>query len=285
MQLTQKHIISLATVSIFAMIGYGIFQNSTPSQSDGVKLSTGTVTPISQSGIETDTGKRLETVANSGTQWGMSPFGSGKPLEEAEKKPVFQKPNTEWKTRTLSGITYVFGEGNPKQVAFTATGIQQELRTCEVTPGSTARMCSEGRYGYVTPEIEVALRNMLESPLWENLITRCEKEYSNSDDYMRFQKNILAAHALDITHFLVIDKDTGRKEIETMELREIALTLSSVGAADDRGEWKNICISSYSKPLYQMINNITAAYSASAAIPIQESRMNSRDELVTDLNH
>jgi hypothetical protein len=45
----------------------------------------------------------------------MSPFGSGKPNME-EEKPKFKKPNLEWKMRTINGITYVFGEGNPREV-------------------------------------------------------------------------------------------------------------------------------------------------------------------------
>lgn len=99
----------VAVFTIFAIVGtafYSFF--STPEELADTKKKQ------DYSGVETDTLERLKTVGNSGSNWGMNPFGTGKPLEEA--KHEFKMPNTEWKTRTISGVTYVFGEGNPKEV-------------------------------------------------------------------------------------------------------------------------------------------------------------------------
>lgn len=239
MQLTQKHIISLATVSIFAMIGYGIFQNSTPSQSDGVNISTGTSDSISQSdtGVETDTGKRLETVANSGTQWGMSPFGSGKPLEEAEKKPVFQKPNTEWKTRTLSGITYVFGEGNPSGVDLTVDELKKDAKeTCPENLDVTRNFCTE-ESGYVSQEVEKYLLAALSDPKWASLMNRCEDNLRRSDPavlenhYQASYDRILNKDYLDINSWLTINSTTGRKVLNMGKVIDLQNWLKQSTAA------------------------------------------------------
>jgi hypothetical protein len=272
MQLIQKRLISISGFAVFIFFGYLAFQNFSSSQLDEH------IIPVSQSGtsVIVNTGKTLSgsTVTLSGT-WTDSPFGSGKPLTGAEK-PVFKIPNTEWKTRTLNingkWLTYEYGKGNPNGVMLTATGIQQESHECEMTSGSTSRMCREGMYGYVTPEIEIALRKALESPLWEKLVTECHKEYSLAPFYDRFQRNVLAPQALNLSRFLIIDERTGRKEIETTEIREVVDAISSVGT-DDSGEWKNVCIRSYGKPLYQMLNNITSAYNNTVSVSIQDNHM------------
>ena len=69
-----KYIVNISVIAIVVMLGYIVSQNLTSesSQSDNINLNTGSVLPVSQSdtGIETDTGKRLEIVANSGSNWG-----------------------------------------------------------------------------------------------------------------------------------------------------------------------------------------------------------------------
>ncbi len=288
MQLTQKHISGIIISGLVLVGVYYAVQNTTPSKSDEVNISIGSIVPASKSdtGVETDTGKRLETLANSGTGWGISPFGSGKPLIEGEKKPEFKKPNTEWKTRTLSGITYVFGEGNPPEVVMTPTNLQEESRACALNPGSTSRICREDIYGYMTPEVEFALKKTLESPLWESLITECEKDYSHSSDFVRFQKNILAPHALDISRFLIIDPTTGRKELETLEIREIHLAIGAVGLNMYGSDiWENPCIAQYGKPLYHMLENVGVLYTSNVASAIQQNKLSSPWDIVSILNH
>ncbi len=239
MQLTQKYIIGIIISGLVLVLGYFAVQNNTPSQSDGVKVNT-----ISQSGIETDTGKRLETVANSGTAWGMSPFGSGKPLTEEEKKPEFKKPNTEWKTRTLSGITYVFGEGNPKKIALNFEQLQEMSKKCVLTSTSETLITStmslmngfcnpeNEMLRYVTPEIEKHLLLALSDPSWSKLATECEKNfraieqgYYISDAKANNAQNsswpnlyfdlTFSSGFLDMNNFISIEPNTGWKVLNT----------------------------------------------------------------------
>lgn len=184
---------------------------------------------LSLTGVETDTGKRLETVANSGTNWSMSPFGTGKPLEEIkEEKRKFVKPNTEWKTRTISGIAYVFGEGNPREVALSQTQLRDISKKCGTVsdPNNEGYLCKEGD-GYVTPEVENYLKAALSDPNWEMLLTRCEENlrydefppyqqppslYPNQSGIISFS---IVAHTdfLDINKWIIIDEN-GRKSFD-----------------------------------------------------------------------
>jgi hypothetical protein len=205
MQLTQKYIIAIIISGLVLIGGYYAVQEAIPAQSDGVNLSTGTSDPISQSGIETDTLKRLEIATSSGTGWGMSPFGSGKPLIEAEKKPVFQKPNTEWRTRTLSGITYVFGEGNPKEVHPKFENFQG--------------WDSNGYYQdeTVRPKVETLLVQFLSNPMLISVINKCgplTKPGNTSSSLAMGLPWVLFTTDFSMEGLITINPNTGRKELD-----------------------------------------------------------------------
>jgi hypothetical protein len=206
MQFIQKYITSISLVGLFTAIvgGYFILQSDTSSTSDGVKLSTGSTT-ISQSGIETDTVKRLETVANSLTGWGMSPFGSGKPLEEGEKKLEFKKPNTEWKTRTLSGITYVFGEGNPASV----------LEKLETFQGWDQNGYIDSNT--VRPKVEILLAQFLENPTLIIVINKCgwlTTPGNTSSSLAMGLPGVIFTTDFSMESLITINPSTGRKELD-----------------------------------------------------------------------
>ena len=225
MQLTQKHIINISVVAVLAILGYFAVQNNTPSQSDGVKVNTGSVAPMSQSdtGVETGTGKRLETVANSGTAWGISPFGSGKPLTEEEKKPGFKKPNTEWKTRTLQladgrWMTYVFGQGNPAGVAQLSDKEKVSYSACERHETLSIISCgsmNEEVYGYLSSEMEKDLIVFISHPNWKSVLLNCEQQFRQYErpDWGMSYDQIMYQGAMNIENMITIDPDTGRKEI------------------------------------------------------------------------
>jgi hypothetical protein len=254
MQLS-KHMIGLSVVAL-ATLGYFVLQSNTSSTSDGVRLNTGSISSVSQSdtGVETDTGKRLETVANSGTDWGMSPFGSGKPLTEGEKKPEFKKPNTEWKTRTLQlangrWMTYEFGKGNPKEVALNKDqiGLYMTCKAPYLDPayGNKEGYCSENR-GNVSSEVEKYLLIALTDPNWSKLATVCEKNFravENNDTLMNARDNpdflifdrVFAPNFLDMDHFISIDNDSGRKVLNFSLLQA---TTSFISQASQYGARK-----------------------------------------------
>lgn len=101
----QKYIVTLVIILGLLSILY-----INLSQSDELKKS------VSQSGTDINTGKILNIASRSGGQWGDNQFGTGKSNSDEIQKLEFKKPNIEWKPRTLSGITYRFGEGNPNEV-------------------------------------------------------------------------------------------------------------------------------------------------------------------------
>ena len=128
----------------------------------------------------------------------INPF-SGSTDCKKEEKPKFVKPNTEWKTRTLSGITYVFGEGNPKEVA---------IDQSQVKIGD----------GYVTAETEGALKALLESDEFTYILNKCYDVFdignidTTKNNWEKFPPN------LDMETMLIINPETKRKEINNIYL-------------------------------------------------------------------
>jgi len=233
MQLTQKHIIGISIGAVLALLGYLQVQNNTTSQLDGGKIST-----VSQSGIETDTLKRLKTFSESGTAWNMSPFGSGKPLEE-EKKTEFKKPNTEWKTRQVTlkdgrTLTYVFGEGNPKEVALDDKGIEDlatkcadysqidylySIGSCMGNPSGTSRPLN------MYKEVEKYLRAGLSDPDWTHLALDCQSAFRETDKIsslpIGYYDAIFASGYLDMDSFISVNATTGRKSLDLYHINRI----------------------------------------------------------------
>lgn len=289
MQLTVKHIITISVVAIIAMLGYSGLHNSlTTSPSDRVKLSTGVISSISQSGIEIDTLKRPETVASSGTQWGLSPFGRGKPLTETDKKPEFKKPNTEWKTRTLNingkWLTYVFGEGNPAGVAMNIDQIKEISKICadgtspEAQKLINTQVCSQesGLMAYVTPEVETYLLAALSDPNWSKLATECEKNFraienadssinaQNDSEYPLFDR-VFSPRWLDMDRYLYIDPDTGLKLLKWGRVNVLAGFLTSASHYGTRKDDGSInphgdCVDQYGTEIARNLYSVLDLY-------------------------
>ncbi|MBX9808972.1 hypothetical protein K2X92_01105 [Candidatus Gracilibacteria bacterium] len=301
----QKYIILIIGLSLFLLLGYIGFQNNDSSQLDESLHTETNTNPHINTGAN-NTPKPSTTLSVDTNIWGGNPFQTGSTSTGELTKPetpkpqttkvVFQKPNTEWKSRTLSGITYVFGEGNPKEVALSVETMQQEFRQCEITPGSMARICRDGMAGYVSPEIERALKQVLESPLWGQLINLCSSEQRlNPGAFDKFNKHILAPGALDISRFLIIDPDTGRKELAISTFNNIYSAIVSVGAdindpRNDTGvrSTEGIfypCVEQYGKPLADRLENIKVLYMTTLAYVSQDNRFPTASEISQSLNN
>ena len=262
-----KHITTTLIIILALGAGYLITSQNHPSTSDGVKISTGSVAPVSQSdtGVETDTGKRLEIVANSNTGWGMSPFGSGKPLEEEDiHKVVFKKPNLEW-ARTVKGITYRLGEGNPPEVAVTDI---KAFYSC-TTPYQNRAMDQSGSIvgcpetQYLTKEIEQALVKTLQNPLWEKVVTECRESFNFSLNVDRFNESFITGNILDINTLMFIDPD-GRKNLTGLyDLASMLATEQRGGATPSEVQMTTPCFKNR-EILSQMVRNVLGAYNAGA---------------------
>ena len=202
--------------------------------------------------IETDSLKRLETVSNSGTNWGMSPFGSGKPLTE-EEKPKFKKPNTEWKPRTINGVTYVFGQGNPKEVSMS----EDELK----------KFIENGGREYMTAKAENAMKEFLENPNLINFYEKCQQVMNHDDIEIESWRHI--SKNLNMEDILYINTENGRKEFNKDKIEGINQTFlefDNLSLNENDRKW-NECLSKneYKEiftPLQQKYLEITKQYYA-----------------------
>lgn len=172
--------------------------------------------------VETDTGKRLETLVNSGSNWGMSPFGSGKPLTE-EEKPEFKKPNTEWKSRsvTLSDgrtLYYEFGKGNPSGATPLSEDEKEAYKKCIHEPELSQISCeSKDKQvnGYVSAELEKDLFTLLSHPNWRPILTNCEQHFRKYEflDWEVTYDKVIFGDIMNIENMMTIDTESGRKEL------------------------------------------------------------------------
>jgi hypothetical protein len=265
----QKFYLSFSLLVLF--LGYASFIGMSYKKE---QLSQQVITdvPVLSSGNTSSTGITL-SASGSHQSGSVSPSSTG----TANK---FKKPNTEWKSRTLSGITYVFGEGNPKEVALDINEIKELIRQCEITPGNQDRICREGSAGYVTPELEIALQNILYSSLWDTLINECG-DLSDNPKYSEFVEKI--THSRNINDYLSIDQSTGRKELDTVHINNILNSIEDVGSTSDsamngnRGlEAQYIpCFENTGKILYRMLSNLNYSYTSNISYAVQNENIQS----------
>jgi hypothetical protein len=209
-----KYILSTLVVVAIAIWGYTQYTN-TDIGHEGVKLANTIM--VSSEAVETDTSKRLESLGNSGSVLTVSPFGSGKPLAE-EPKQKFQKPNTEWKARTINGITYRQGEGNPVGAKALSEKEIEAYKNCVREPELSQVSCGlpdDRANGYVTAELERDLIILLSHKNWEPILTKCEqhfRKYEFSDWEVTYDK-VMNEDAMNIENMITIDPENGRKEL------------------------------------------------------------------------
>jgi len=197
-----KYIFSVVTLSLFGIIGGYLYLSQESTQFS-----------LSSRSNESDLVSRLRTFSGADSKWGQSPFSSGTPVVSESKEdssPNIPQPNTLWetKTRQINGktVTYVFGEGNPKEVALTGDALKDHWR-------------KNGK-GYMTPEAEMALKAFLSNPSLPYFINKCfgQIDWHNKQAavYHMYPQN------LSIEYLLYIDPETGRKEFRYDEIQVIA---------------------------------------------------------------
>ena len=194
------------------------------------------VIPEVSSGNTSSTGT---TLSNSGSNQSGSMSSSG-------NTTTFRKPNTEWKTRTLSGITYVFGEGNPKEVALDKKELEEMHNKClDEMHGKSLyeyELCNPetGEFKYVTPEIEQYILSALSDPNWEKIAKECEPSFRYAERYITpeqlnaikqdplqdslfmYYDRVFSPGYLDIDNFITIEPNTGFKKLDIMMLHGLS---------------------------------------------------------------
>lgn len=269
--MTYKKISILAfTLLLISFVGTILVQNE--QTEDGRESEKITIShsgeSIVQSGIESDTIERLKTHSESGTDWGMNPFGSGKPIEkESPQKLVFRMPNTEWKTRTLSGITYEFGKGNPK----------------EVVPKLKDYNIPEQDYFHdeiVRPRTELLLAQFLSNPMLVTTINKCgaliqPNPHSQSQVERNFPNSLFTAD-FSIQNILYIDPVSGRKYLEWERLDALGSAIFQVRNFTPTGDRENFlanqCLSSNEISEFDLLMDQYLSIGNSAANDSPENR-------------
>ena len=162
---------------------------------------------------------------------------------------------------------YVFGEGNPKEVALGAEGIKQYL-------SGVAQLNDYGDYGYITPEVEILLKKALSDPNWEPFLMTCSSYFSGELDKnpnnplpITYQK-LIQPGFLDITHFLIIDPVTGRKELSPLlnhlriEYLIPHIARWSDGEESDTNQPQENCLYRYGSSILNSVNATINSYAA-----------------------
>ena len=274
--------ISLKSVIFSGLLLVAVYFAITISHSSR-EIETTQKTVINGSG-EMDSLVRLDTYAKSGTSWGMSPFGSGAPLTEDEIKT----PNTEWKSLTISGVTYVFGNGNPMQVALSKDDLQTLLKKCSDTSLMGSQNPDEYREyypypcneedEYMTQDVEKYIKLALQDKNWKPLLTECKDnlttDYITEPATSPYVKNtsydaMAYEDYLDINKFIYIDVN-GRKRLDATRAYAVRdfLYIHSMSILEGNQKpkipMKNglNCVDKYSSGITENLNNAISANGA-----------------------
>lgn len=127
----------------------------------------------------------------------------------------FVMPNADWPTRTQNfngkAITYVFGQGNPAEVALNPDQYR-----------------GDGHWqDYVTPATEAYLKAFLTDPNLKIFIDRCGHKMGLDQDHSIADFDMTKGEDLDINKLLLIDPLTGRKQLANDRVFAISQVLAS----------------------------------------------------------
>lgn len=191
-----------------------------------------------KSGTQADTPKNPKAVSDSGSSWGPTPFGSGKSLTQVvthPKKPAIQKPDLEWKTRTIQlkdgrWMTYEFGKGNPAGVALSKEELKAAEEQCRKDATATGNLnpisgpfCGE-EDGYMSKEVEEHLLAALSDSNWDKLLSECSEELKYTESrifgsgtleqlgYFSYVQ-VSDPNFRNINDWITIDENTGRMNL------------------------------------------------------------------------
>ena len=169
-------------------------------------------------------------------------------VSENDQEKGFVTPNTNWPNREINGVTYVFGEGNPKEVS---------LAPSEYT--------GDGKWrNYITPESEAYLKSFLENKSLKDFVDKCGGKLNLTNNNTMAGFNITESEDLDINKLLVIDPNTGRKQFDEDKIYGISQLLYSVTSELDGNSAITSCMNGREieefEQLYADYNKMTESY-------------------------
>ncbi len=201
----KKHWMSICLVLIFFTTA-GIFYYFYPHTDTNSHLPI----PSEISSVST-----FDTKEKSGTSMIIDPSirtGSTNTPTKTHSGFIFQKPNTDWKERDVTlndgrTLHYVFGEGNPKEVA---------PKREDFKDGTSSEEYFHS--GIVRSKTEKTLKDFLSNPMLVTALNKCGSlikadPYSQSDIERNFP-NSLSTTDFSLESILSVDLETGRKSID-----------------------------------------------------------------------
>lgn len=135
---------------------------------------------------------------------------ANKPITQPDIQSVKFDPNAKWKDKVLNfkgkNLEFRFGEGNPPETA--------------LSPEEYLAKGENDGLPYVTPDTEKKLYDFLTDEDLPEVLDKCENY--NRKEMVKLNPNVpqsqlpilLSPKDFDIENILVIDKETGRKEID-----------------------------------------------------------------------
>lgn len=200
----------------------------------------------------------------------------------------FHTPNLEWKSRDVTladgrTLHYVFGEGNPKEVELTASGIEEFGKKYCTDPEKNTVFYSIGFCNpesetlmYLSSSAEKHLIAALSDPGWRELKTLCEMDFRildtpemrenevNNPSVIYFDK-LFSSGFLDTNNFITIDPKTGWKNLNIQRTFGIAHYLMCAMQNGCRGDDPNAhrnCVDQHAGNIVRHLEAATDSYTS-----------------------
>lgn len=133
--------------------------------------------------------------------------------------------DTSWQERTLEingkQISYIFGDGNPSDIALTTEEIAKIPDIVRTLPSNYTT--------YMKAEAEWAMKDFLEHQGLPKLLKQCNKTLSAS----------VQPQDLSMENILYIDKETGRKEFKKELISNIGDGFTTLRSPSNPEKWKS----------------------------------------------
>ncbi len=131
--------------------------------------------------------------------------------------------DTSWNTRTLEingkPISYIFGDGNPSDVALTPEEIAKLPEIVRTLPSNHTT--------YMKAEAEWAMKDFLEYQELPKLLKQCNKIVA------------ISPQDLSMENILYVDKETGRKEFQKELISSIGDSFAALRSPSNPEKWKD----------------------------------------------
>jgi len=216
-----------------------------------------------------------------------NPFSSGSPSENIEEVSdktgsilmntgTTEDPeivyNTTWTPRTLSGVSYQFGVGNPRETDKSVGELNELSKECRKVE-STKASCgleiitsTESVYHYMnedgtfeeptakptrmTLEIEYLVYSFLSNPILREAGVKCGEHFWRNEGIAKtiylqddigfiYHENWWNPYNIDINRIITINPDTGRKELNTELIWSLYTQISTPSKLEGGNNYTN----------------------------------------------